>query len=93
MSSDKEKLDDLSARIRKVEAELNPEPKGESSPWRSAGYDFAGTMLGSVVLGVLLDRYFETAPWILVGMIVLGFIAGVCGVWKMMQKSSDDDKD
>lgn len=93
MSSDKEKLDDLSERIRKAEAGANPELKEESHPIRNRGYDFVGTLIGSVILGVLLDRAFDTEPWFLVGMVVLGFIVGIMGVWRSMQGSqSGDDK-
>lgn len=87
MSSDKEKLEDLSERIRRAEAK--PERQVESSPWQNAGYDFAGTLIGSVIIGILLDRAFGTAPWILVGMVVLGFVTGIYGVWKMMQKPDE----
>ncbi|MDD4617495.1 MAG: AtpZ/AtpI family protein [Alphaproteobacteria bacterium] len=87
MSSDKEKLEDLSERIRRAEAK--PERQVESSPWHNAGYDFAGTLIGSVIIGILLDRAFGTAPWILVGMVVLGFVTGIYGVWKMMQKPDE----
>ncbi|MDD3371410.1 MAG: AtpZ/AtpI family protein [Alphaproteobacteria bacterium] len=83
MSSDREKLDRLSERIR--QAETKPKKKVESSPWRNAGYDFAGTLIGSVILGVLLDRAFDSAPWCLVAMVVLGFISGILGVWKVLQ--------
>jgi ATP synthase protein I len=86
MSSQKEKLEILSERIRQAETGAKQAPKAESNPLRNAGYDFAGAMLGSVVLGVLLDRLFGTAPWCLVGMVVLGFVSGILGVWRSVQK-------
>ncbi len=89
MSSDKEKLDDLSERIRQAGAK--PEKQVESSPLRNAGYDFAGTLFGSVILGFLLDKMFGTAPWIMVGMVVLGFVTGLMGVWRVLQKPDEDE--
>lgn len=89
MSSDKEKLEDLSQRIRHAEAETKPAPEAESNPLRNAGYDFAGTLIGSVILGVVLDRVFGTAPWCVIGCLVLGFIAGIMGVWNSMQRSQN----
>ncbi|MFA5040516.1 MAG: AtpZ/AtpI family protein [Bdellovibrionales bacterium] len=86
MISQKEKLDDLSRRIRKVEADMNPAPKAEKNPLREAGYDFAGVLVGSVILGVLLDRFFETSPWCVIGMVVLGFVTGIMGVRRVLQK-------
>lgn len=85
MGSDKDKLDKLSERIRKAEAENNPAPKATPSPMRNAGFDFAGSILGGAVMGVLLDRFFGTSPWLLVTMVVLGFATGVFGIWRMMQ--------
>jgi F0F1-type ATP synthase assembly protein I len=93
MSSDKEKLENLSKRIRQAKAEKEQKPKEEESPWRNAGYDLGGTLIGSIIFGVLLDRLFGTAPWILVGMVVMGFITGLMGIWKMMQRPDNSDKD
>jgi len=93
MSSEKEKLDDLSERIRLAEEGTKPKPVDESRfSRRNAGYDFAGSVLGGVVLGVLLDRAFETAPWFLVIMVVMGFISGIMGVWGTIKKSQNKDK-
>jgi F0F1-type ATP synthase assembly protein I len=89
MGSEKEKLDDLSERIRQAEEGAKPKPKAESGPLRGAGYDFAGVLLGSVIIGVLLDRFFGTAPWCLVGMVAMGFISGVVGLWRVLQAQGD----
>jgi ATP synthase protein I len=86
MSSDKEKLESLSKRIRQAEAGAKPKPKAEPSPMRNAGFDFAGAVLGAVILGILLDRFFGTTPWCLIGMVVLGFVSGIMGLWRASQR-------
>ena len=94
MGSEKQKLEELSGRIRQAQAKKEPEVEKSSSPVRHAGYDFAGTLFGSVVMGVLLDRFFDTSPWCLIVSIGLGFVTGVLGLWRSMKKSpkSRDDK-
>ena len=82
-----EKLDDLSERIRKAEAGNKPGPKAKEDLVRNAGYDFAGVLLGSVIMGVLLDRFFGTAPWVTIGMVGMGFVTGVVGMWRATQKT------
>ncbi len=89
MDMDKEKLDRLSQRIR--EAETKPDEKPELFSPRGAGYDFAGTLLGSVILGLILDRVFGTGTWCLIGTVVMGFVAGVYGLWKASQKPNDKE--
>ncbi|MDR3423785.1 MAG: AtpZ/AtpI family protein [Alphaproteobacteria bacterium] len=87
MNPESEKLDALAQRIRQAEAK--PKRKAEPGLARNAGYDFAGTVVGSVIIGVLLDRFFGTTPWCLVGMVVMGFVSGIMGVWSRMQKAPD----
>ena len=87
MNLQKEKLEELSKRIRQVEADMKPKPKAKSNPVRDAGYDFAGTILGSVIFGVLLDRFFGTEPWCTIGMVGMGFVTGVLGMWRATKKN------
>ncbi|MDD3029755.1 MAG: AtpZ/AtpI family protein [Alphaproteobacteria bacterium] len=89
MRSEKQKLDDLSARIRQAQAKKEPKTEKPLSPVRNAGYDFAGILFGSVLMGVLLDRFLDTSPWSLVSAVGLGFVTGVLGLWRSMQKSRD----
>ncbi len=89
------KLNALSERIRKAEnAEAKPGRKAEPNAALGAGFDFAGAIIGSVILGFLLDRLLGTAPWFLLGLIVLGFINGSVGVWRFLQKPRNkEDKE
>ena len=88
--SNEEKLLNLERKIKKAEEKGKAPKEGDKSlsPFRGAAYDFAGTILGSVILGVLLDGFFNTSPWILVSSISLGFAAGVLSIWKNMEKDN-----
>ncbi len=86
------KLNALSERIRKAEnAGAKPRKKAEPNTALNAGFDFGGAMIGSIVAGLLMDRSFGTAPWCLLGMIVLGFVGGSMGVWRALQKPKDKE--
>ena len=65
MDPERKKLEELAARIHQAEAKPEAGLEPETRSGRNAGYDFAGTVIGSVILGLLLDRFFGTAPWIL----------------------------
>lgn len=86
------KLNVLSERIRKAEnTATKPGRKAEPNTALGAGFDFAGAIIGSVILGLILDHLFDTTPWFLLGMIVLGFISGSIGVWRFLQKPRDKE--
>ena len=58
-------------------------PQKVSSPFANIakylalGLEVPTTIGGSLVLGYILDREFETAPWAMVICAVLGFVAAV----------------
>ena len=83
---DQEKFDDLSARIRDASAKPTPE-KGESTgqmPASRLGFDFAGAVIGSIILGVVIDHVFGTKPWGVLIMVVVGFTIGMMNMWRAM---------
>ena len=90
MDSESEKLASLSERIRKVEADKAPKPP--SGGVGRIGFDFVGSVLGSVVLGVICDRVFGTTPWCLLVFLVVGFIGGMGAVWKSLHKNDESGK-
>ena len=92
MDPERKKLEELAARIHQAEAKPEAGLEPETRSGRNAGYDFAGTVIGSVILGLLLDRFFGTAPWILLAMVVLGFAAGVFWVWQATRKNEDKEE-
>jgi len=58
---------------------------------KAIGYSAAGLeMVISVVIGaaigVYLDRYFGTKPWLTLVFIILGTIAGFIGLFRLMKR-------
>ena len=90
MDSESEKLASLSERIRKEESDKMPKPPSGGAG--RIGFDFVGSVLGSVVLGVVCDRVFGTTPWCLLVFLVVGFIGGMVAVWKALQKNDESGK-
>lgn len=82
-----EKLEDLAARIREAEGKTDDKPDEGSAGTMKAGntgYELVGTILVCMVIGWLIDRYLHTKPWGILGMLVIGFIAGIANVWRAL---------
>ena len=95
MDPEGEKRDSLSDRIRKAEAGAKggAEPESKSPPVSAGariGFDFAGSVVGSGIVGAIMDHAFKTSPWCLLGMVVVGFAIGIVSAWRAMQKSEED---
>lgn len=87
MDSEGEKLDALSERIRKA-SDARAEKKAETETGAGrVGFDFVGSVIGSGIVGGIIDHEFGTSPWWLIAMIVIGFAVGVWSAWRSMQKS------
>jgi F0F1-type ATP synthase assembly protein I len=43
----------------------------------SAAYEFLGSILAGALLGYFFDRHFETAPWGLIALTLLGTTTGL----------------
>jgi F0F1-type ATP synthase assembly protein I len=77
-------LDSLEARLaaaRKAEDERLAKDHVPYANAHNTGFQIASTMvgypLGGFVIGMLLDRVFDTLPWITIGLMMLSF-AGAC---------------
>lgn len=83
---DQEKLDNLAERIRAASAKPATEPKAKQgqNPASRIGFDFMGAVIGSAILGVVLDRAFGTKPWGVVVLVIVGFIVGIMNVWRAL---------
>ena len=51
-----------------------------------AGSEFLAAVIGFGVMGFAVDRYFGTAPLGMMGLIILGFVAGVYTANKTMRE-------
>ena len=73
--------DDLDRRIRDAKAahdrDTSPaQGMAESRGW-AVGIEFVGTVLVGAFIGYLLDRWLDTAPWLMIVLLLLGFAAGL----------------
>ncbi|WP_182466713.1 AtpZ/AtpI family protein [Sphingomonas gilva] len=92
--ADDRQSDDLDKRIADAKAAHDrgvsrAEGASESRGW-AVGIEFVGVVLISAFIGWLIDRFAGTAPWIMIGMLVLGFVAGV---YRAMKTSAQFDAD
>jgi ATP synthase protein I len=88
--------DDLDSRIARATAEhttgiSSAEGASESRGW-AIGIEFVGVILVSAAIGWAIDTYagLGTKPWVMIGMLVLGFIAGV---YRALKTSAQFDAD
>lgn len=84
-------LDELDARLRKARAEADeaagraPRPQGATSGLGFAlriGVELVGGLIVGGGLGLLLDRWLGTAPWLMVLFFLLGAAAGFLNVYR-----------
>lgn len=85
----KKRASDLGARLEKVKAEARAKRGPESaSEARGAAMGQAMKIAIELVVGVavgwfigrLLDEQFGTAPWLMIGFLILGFTAGLMNI-------------
>jgi F0F1-type ATP synthase assembly protein I len=101
--SDLDKLEALSERIKRAEdsARNSAGTKGESLNAATnksmialirVGSDFVAMIVLSVFAGLFLDRYLNTAPWIMVTLLCLAFVSGFWMMIRMLGQRSDEQK-
>lgn len=47
---------------------------------------FSGSIVGAII-GYMLDRYFDTLPWMLIICVIFGFIGGMYNAYRSLIKS------
>jgi len=89
------RLGSLNERLKqaeKVEAARAPDQIDASTVVRNVGQRVAqsliGMPLGGAIIGWLLDRLFDTAPWIMLGLMFIGFAGAVLDVMRYSKQSS-----
>ena len=82
--ADDRQNDDLDRRIAEAKAQAenaHPAPiagegAAENRGW-AVGIEFVGSMLVGAFIGYLLDKWLDTAPWLMIVFLGLGFAAGL----------------
>lgn len=92
------RLNSLNERLKhaeKVEAARAPDQIDASTVVRNVGQRVAqsliGMPLGGAIIGWLLDRLFDTAPWIMLALMFIGFAGAVLDVMRFSKQSADRD--
>lgn len=52
----------------------------------SVGTVMTSNIVGGIVLGYLLDRWFNTAPWLIVTGLVLGTVSAFVGIYRIVSR-------
>jgi len=88
-------LEERLKRAERVEAERGPDPIDSSTLIKNIGQRVAqsliGMPLGGAIIGWLLDRLFDTAPWIMLGLMFIGFAGAVLDVMRFTKQGSNRD--
>ena len=51
--------------------------------------ELPGSIIGGLVIGYLLDEYFKTSPWLMMGLTILGFTAACIRLVRWVRFFSD----
>ncbi|HWJ75248.1 MAG TPA: AtpZ/AtpI family protein [Kaistia sp.] len=96
-----ERLRALGSKLDKAEAEAKQQAKAEvakSGGMQGMGFalrvasEFASGVLVGAGLGWLIDRWLGTSPWGLIGLLLLGFAAGVLNVLRAVGKVAQPEE-
>lgn len=93
---------DLAARIAEAQRGRNEEPDGPDGPRNAGnlsglsrglrlGTEFIAAILVGTGMGYVLDSWLGTAPWLLLGMLCVGFAAGVLNVTRSVAAMNKAD--
>ena len=80
--------DDLEAKIKAAREEVDEMPldKPDNRGMR-AGSEFLAAVIGFTALGFGIDKYFNTTPWGMIILSILGFVGGVYTASKTMKEN------
>src|SRR5688500_16096117 len=88
-------LEERLRRAERIEGDRRPSAAASSMIVRSRGMRVAqglvGMPLGGAIIGWLLDRLFDSAPWIMLALMFLGFAGAVWDAMKTFGQSDHKD--
>ena len=100
--SDRDRLDALSKRIELAQDASDPRRKpeqGGNGPLSRGmvgavklGSDFVALILGMAFFGWLADRQLDTAPWVMLVAISVGFVGGFWMLIRALTRKPPDDE-
>jgi len=86
------RLTSLEERLKRAEqVEVERKPADSTKAIRSAGWlvaqNLIGMPLGGALIGLLLDKLLGTMPWIMLGLMFVGFAGAV---WDLMKRQGSN---
>ena len=96
--ADEPQTADLDARLAAARAVEASRVDGAAQAHRPAkGYaqgsrilaELIGAPAGAALIGWLLDRWLGTAPWLMLGLLVLGFVVAFRNVYRISQEKPE----
>ena len=63
----------------------NSSIKGLSFAYRISS-ELLAALIVSVILGLLIDKYFDSRPIGLISLIILGFFAGILNIYRLIRR-------
>lgn len=63
-----------------------PSEQGKFALAYSMGLSFAFNVIGGIVVGILVDRWLNTAPWALLAGILLGVFSGLASIYRITNR-------
>jgi ATP synthase protein I len=82
-----ERLRAAQDRLKREQPEPAPGASGSASPMGigiRVGTELVAAMAVAVAIGWGLDRWLGTSPWLMGLFVLLGGVAGVANVWRLM---------
>ncbi|MEK7831737.1 MAG: AtpZ/AtpI family protein [Acidobacteriota bacterium] len=67
-----------------------PSEQTKSALGYSMGLALAFNVIGGIVVGYLVDRWFQTRPWALLAGILLGVFGGLAGIYRITKQLNQE---
>ena len=95
--ADEPQTDSLDARLARAHAAEATRIGGAAVRGPAKGYkqgsrilaELIGAPAGAALIGWLLDRWLGTAPWLMLGLLVLGFVVAFRNVYRISQEKPE----
>jgi ATP synthase protein I len=52
---------------------------------------FSSNILGGILIGYLVDRWFNTGPWMIITGVILGLISAIIGLIRILNRLTSSD--
>ncbi|MFL6730811.1 MAG: AtpZ/AtpI family protein [Sphingomicrobium sp.] len=90
-----ESLDERLERLQEAEAKRNARKQGnaDNRAGRLVVSQLVGGPVGGAMVGWVLDQWLGTAPWLLLGLMFIGFAGGFISVMRISGRSTGNRTD